>query len=141
MKRFIDEITDFLKANAVVFLYTAMAVTAIIIAMLIAGIHLNVNYPEHYSLSVVLLTISAPGLIFTPLIWIFYWALTHESAEQKLEKINSYIPPVVIIPAPKVPKTRFNFKEDIVQKSFNSIAEKYKYKIKIVCAKKVLYII
>ncbi len=131
LKRFIDEITDFLKANAIVFLYTAMAVTAIIIAMLIAGIHLNMNYPEYYSLSVVLLTISAPGLIFTSLIWIFYWGLTHESAEQKLEKINSYVPPVEIIPAPKVPKTRFNFKEDIIQNSFNAIAEKYKYKIKI----------
>ena len=67
-----------------------MAVTAIIIAMLIAGIHLNMNYPEYYSLSVVLLTISAPGLIFTSLIWIFYWGLTHESAEQKLEKINCF---------------------------------------------------
>ncbi len=129
MKRFIDEITDFLKANAVVFLYTAMAVTAIIIAMLIAGIHLNVNYPEHYSLSVVLLTISAPGLIFTPLIWIFYWALTHESTEQKLEKINSYIPPVEMIPAPRVPKTRFNFKEDVVRNTIEAIAQKYKFKL------------
>ncbi|MBQ7981340.1 MAG: hypothetical protein IJ305_07020, partial [Oscillospiraceae bacterium] len=131
MKRFIDKITDFLKKNASVFLYTAMAVTAILIAMLIAGIHLNVNYPEHYSLSVVLLTVSIPGLIFSSLIWTFYWALTHESAEQQLEKINSYVPPVEIIPAPKVPKTRFNFKEDVIQNAFGAIAEKYKYRIKI----------
>lgn len=131
MKRFIDEITDFLKKNAAAFLYIAMAVTAILIAMLIAGIHLNVNYPKYYSLSVILLTISAPGIIFSSLIWIFYWALTHESAEQKLEKFNSYVSPVEIIPAPKVPKTRFNFKEDVIQKAFGAIAKKYKYRIKI----------
>lgn len=131
MKSFLDKIVFALKKHAKVIFYLALALTVILVILLFAGIILNVNCPEYYSISVTLLSVSAPGLIFSLLIWIFYWALTHDSMEQKMEKLASYIPPVEYIPAPAMPKMRFNFKEYIVREAFISIAEKYKLQMTI----------
>lgn len=103
----------------------AVTVTVLSILILTAGIALNVKFPEYYDMSVVLLTAGSVLLItFTPLMWIFRYMLTRDTVEEQLERLNN--PSVEVRLAPKMPKMRFNFKEEAVREAFGKIAEKYK---------------
>lgn len=103
----------------------AVTVTVLSVLILTAGIVLNVKFPVYYDISVVLLTVGSVSLItFTPLMWIFRYMLIRDTLEEQLERLNN--PSVEFSLAQKMPKMRFNFKEETVRKAFGKITEKYK---------------
>lgn len=102
----------------------AVTVTVVGVLLLTAGIILNVKFPQFYDVSVVLLTVGSVFVITVmPLTWIFRYMLTRVTLEEKLERLNN--PSVEYYAAAKVPKMRFNFKENAVREEFGKIAEKY----------------
>ena len=106
----------------------AVTVTVLSFLILTAGIVLNVKFPRYYDMSVVLLTVGSVSLItFMPLMWVFRYMFTRDTLEDQLERLNN--PSVEFYRAQKMPKMRFNFKEEAVREAFGKIAEKYKMTI------------
>ncbi len=108
----------------------AVTVTIVSVLLLTAGIILNVKFPQFYDVSVVLLTVGSVFVITVmPLMWIFRYMLTRVTLEEKLERLNN--PSVEYFAAQRIPKMRFNFKENTVNDAFKKIAEKYKLEMNI----------
>lgn len=108
----------------------AVACTLLGAALVPVGIALY-EIPERYDAAVNVLSAATAFLtLFSPLLWVAHYAMTHMSVEEAEEIMNTP-PPAEFIPAAKVPKMRFNFKEETVREAFGKIAERYKMDIRI----------